>query len=367
MVAAIRLVLERENWQAGETRVAFQACDDTIEETGDWDEVRCRENAEAYAENPDLVGVIGTYNSGCASEIIPILNEAPDGGVAMVSPGNTLICLTQSGGGCEEDEPGVYSPSGQRNYARVVPNDASQGAGLAEYAAEQGIQRPFVVFAAEDPTSRGQGQTFAAGARALGMQLAGFDVYDPDAPDYTALMRKVEDSGADALFLGAILEQNGVQLINDKVSILGPNDGDVRLLAPDGFAQQSTINQAGEAARGLIAGLPGRTPESLTGPGAELVEELEAELDGEPVELFAPYAGQAAEVLLDAISTGVERSQVIEALFETRVRNGIVGSFTIQPSGDPSNAPISVVVAGDTFELGAEITPEAEVIEAAGG
>ncbi len=142
MVAAIRLELENQGWQAGETRIAYQVCDDSIAETGEWDARRCRDNAANYANNADVIGVIGTYNSGCAAEIIPILNEAPDGGVAMVSPGNTLVCLTETASTCEPDQPDSLYPSGSRNYARVVPNDAIQGAGLASFAREAGGAEP---------------------------------------------------------------------------------------------------------------------------------------------------------------------------------------------------------------------------------
>ena len=112
MVEAIRIVLEDAEWKAGDTNVAFQACDDSIASTGEWDEAQCEENAKAYAANPDLVGVVGTYNSGCAAIQIPILNEAPDGGVAMVSPGNTLICLTQDSPSCDPDQPDAFYPTG---------------------------------------------------------------------------------------------------------------------------------------------------------------------------------------------------------------------------------------------------------------
>jgi hypothetical protein len=162
---AIIQELEDEGWKAGDTNVAFQACDDSIESTGEWDEQTCRDNATAYGENSDVIGVLGTYNSGCAAEIIPILNEAPDGGVAMVSPGNTLVCLTEASAICEPDEPGVYYPSGTRNYARVVPNDAFQGAGLATFVQRQGVRNAFILYAAEDPTSKGQADTFNGAAR----------------------------------------------------------------------------------------------------------------------------------------------------------------------------------------------------------
>ena len=362
MVEAIRLVLDREKWQAGDTRVAFQACDDSIEETGEWDEERCRENAEAYAENETVVGVIGTYNSGCAEEMIPILNKAPDGGVAMVSPGNTLVCLTLASKICEDDQPDRYYPEGNQNFARVVPNDAVQGAALAEFAQQQGIENPYVLIAKNDSVSESQGDTFANAAEALGMTIAGAANWDPKAKDYTDLMEEVSASGADAVLLAGLLDQNGAQLIKDKVDVLGENT-DTKLLAPDGFAQQATIDDAGEAAANMFVSAPGQTPSSLDGPGADLVSELEESIEGsEPVELFAPYAGQAAEVLLQAISSGAERASVIDELVRTEIKNGIIGDFTIEESGDTSATPISISIARGQFETIAGITPSPDLV-----
>ena len=265
MVEAIRLVLEQAEWKAGDTNVAFQACDDSDAATGEWDEAQCEENANAYADNPDVVGVVGTYNSGCAAIEIPILNEAPDGGVAMVSPGNTLICLTQDSPSCDPEDPDGFYPSGTRNYARVVPNDAAQGAGLAQFAQEQGITSPYVLFADEDPTSSGQAETFVGAAQELGLELTGLDNWDPDAPNYEELMDRVAEASPDAVVLAGLLEQNGAKLIQDKVATLGDNES-VKLLAFDGFAQQATIDDAGEDAAGMFASVPGRTPGSLEGP-----------------------------------------------------------------------------------------------------
>jgi branched-chain amino acid transport system substrate-binding protein len=367
MVAAIRQVLDNQDWQAGETRIALQICDDSIAETGEWDEDKCRDNAHNYANDDDVIGVIGTYNSGCAAEIIPILNEAPDGGVAMVSPGNTLICLTEPASGCEPGQPDSLYPSGTRNYARVVPNDAFQGAGLASFARDQGVRKPFILFAADDPTSEGQAATFQGAAKALGLQVAGYESWDPEATNYTALMQKVRGTDADGVVLAGLLEQNGPQLIRDKIKALGPNTGKVKLLAPDGFAQQATIDDVGPRSAGMFVSVPGRTPESLTGPGKAFVDQLEAQLGGAPVELYAPYAGQAAEVLLSAIAPRPARADVIRGLLQTEVDKGIVGVFTITPTGDPSIGPISVSVARDTFELAKEITPPPELVTAARG
>jgi branched-chain amino acid transport system substrate-binding protein len=370
MNQAILQEIARKGWQAGtDTQVALQECDDSIASTGEWDEDTCRSNALAYSQNPDVIGVIGTYNSGCAAIEIPILNHAPGGGVPMVSPGNTLVCLTETASQrlCKPNEPDVYYPSGNRNYVRVVPNDAVQGAGMASFASEQGVKKPFILIASDDPTSEGQGRTFESAARSLGMTIAGVEHFDPEAKSYTDLMKKAQGAGADAVFLGAILEENGAQLIKDKVAVLGPNDGAVKLLAPDGFAQQSTIDDAGPDAQGMYASLPGRTPGSLTGAGDVFVKELRSQIGDKPVEVFAPYAGQAAEVLLDALREGDTRAGTIAQLIGMRVSDGITGTFTITPTGDPSPAPISVLRAGSTFALAKTIVPPPQLINAARG
>ncbi len=365
--AAIVQFLARKGWQAGNTNVAFQACDDSLASTGDWDESTCKSNARAYARDPDVIGVIGTYNSGCAALEIPILNQAPGGGLAMVSPGNTLVCLTETASTCEKGQPRVFYPTGRRNYARVVPNDAVQSAGMASFAHDEGVRRPFVLIANDDPTSEGQGMTFVGAAKSLGMQVVGVQHYDPKAKAYAGLMKNAKAAGADAVYLGAILEENGAQLIKDKVSVLGPNDGAVKLLAPDGFAQQSTIDQAGPDSAGMFVSVPGKEPSTLTGAGSALVQELKAQVGDHPIETFAPYGAEAAEVLLAAIQSGVNRAGVIQSVFKTRVHGGIVGSFVITPSGDPSPAAIAISRAARTFELEKTISPPAPLVSAARG
>jgi len=359
---AIRLVIEGAGWQAGGVKVGFQACDDSSAKTGLWTEAQCQANANAYAADPSVLAVIGTYNSGCAEAMIPILSNAPGGGVTMVSPGNTLICLTQSSPSCPKGQPGSLYP-GVRNYARVVPNDAYQGAGLASFARKRGVKKAYVLYAGKDPTSLGQAKTFRGAARKLGIHVVGFKAWNVKASSYRGLMKSVAKTKPDAVLLAGLTEENGGRLIKDKVAVLGSNSK-VKLLAPDGFAQQSTIELAGKAAKGMYASVPGEVPQNLTGAGKKLVGELEAELKG-PVELYAPYAGQAAEVVLNAIGKGKTRGGTIEAVRSTSVKNGITGSFDILPSGDPSIGPITVSVAKKTFVPFQVVEPAPALVKAA--
>jgi branched-chain amino acid transport system substrate-binding protein len=362
MNTAIRTVLADAGWQAGGRQIGFQACDDSEADTGLWSKQQCQANARAYAANPSLLGVVGTYNSGCAEAMIPILGRAPGGGVAMASPGNTLICLTQSAPGCAKGTPGSLYPQ-RRNYARVVPNDAYQGAGLASFAKQRGIQRPYVLYAGGDPTSLGQAQTFRGAAEKLGMTLSGFRAWNPGAANYRRLMATAGERFADGVVLAGLTEDNGAQLIEDKVAVLGPNGGMVKLLAPDGFAQQSTIDLAGAASKGMFVSVPGRVPENLEGPGQKLVAELQKQYG--QVELYAPYAGQAASVLLEAIGRSGERAGVIDAVRKTKVVDGITGSFSILPSGDPSLGPVTISVAKKSFAPVRELDPGPSLVAAA--
>jgi branched-chain amino acid transport system substrate-binding protein len=371
MVEAIRFVLSQRGWKAGDVNVGYQSCDDSTAQAGKWDPGKCSQNANAYAQNEAVVGVIGTFNSGCAAIIIPVLNQAPGGGVAMVSPANTYVCLTESGPGCAEDEPDKYYPGGTRNYARVVAHDAYQGAAVAQYAQSIGIESVYIL---NDREAYGLGvaQNFRNAAQELGIEVAGFAAWDPRASSYEALFRRIEQSGAQAVFLGGLICENGGQVIKDKVAVLGPNaatpDEGVVLLMPDGFTTQATIDEAGQAARGAFSSVAGAPADQLTGGGEEFVTAFMEETGAEPpLEPYTAYAAQATDVLLSAIEqAGRDRAGVVRAVFEFSTTDGIIApEFEINENGDPTVGPVTVYVARETFETQEVVTPEADLVEAA--
>ena len=123
MTQAIAYTLQQQDWKAGDYKIAYQSCNDASAQLAKWDPTKCSANAHAYVGNKSLLGVIGTFNSGCAAIIIPVLNQAPGGGMLLFSPANTYGCLTEQ---CSGGEPQKYYPSGKRTYARVAPSDPNQ-------------------------------------------------------------------------------------------------------------------------------------------------------------------------------------------------------------------------------------------------
>ena len=107
--------------------------------------------------------------------------------------------------------------------------------------------------------------------------------------------------GADGLFLGGLTEENGAQVIKDKVKILGDNET-VKLYMPDGFTQQSSIDESGvEHARGPLLGRR-RAHRRVRAGRPEFRRRVRRRVDDEPVEPYAVYGAQAAQILLEAIA-----------------------------------------------------------------
>lgn len=357
MADAIEYILDQHEWKAGDTVLGYQSCDDSTAQAGSWDSAKCTSNARAYAANESVVGIIGTFNSGCAKLVIPIANRDS---LPMVSPANTYPGLTEGGPGTEAGEPDNYYPSGDRNYARVVWNDQFQGAANAQYAKELGLTKVFVL---NDSETYGLGiaNLFVQYAEKLDIQILGNQKWDKGATSYESLASRIKSSGADGVFLGGIICNNGGKLIKD-IRAANP---DITLIGPDGWTPISaTIEGAGDAANEMHITQPGVPVEQLTGAGKEFVDGF-TEQHGKAPNPYTAYAAQAAEVLIAAIEKGgTDRAAVSAALFETDIQDGIVGSFQIDENGDTTLGKVSVYQIKNGEETFVKtVTPELEFVE----
>ncbi|MFL5949489.1 MAG: branched-chain amino acid ABC transporter substrate-binding protein [Gaiellaceae bacterium] len=344
MIQAIRYVLDQQDWKSGDYNIAFQACDDASAQLAKWDPDKCSANAHNYAQNSKLLGVVGTFNSGCAAIEIPVLNSAPGGGLMLLSPANTYGCLTEP---CAGDEPEKYYPSGKRTYARVAPSDPNQGAVDAKFLASQGVKRVSVL---NDKEAYGLGvaKNFAGAAKAAGMTVTGFTAYDPKQANFRALVTRVKNTNPDAIFIGGLIDENSGQLINDKVAILGPNGGAVKLMLPDGFTTDAVFDrsQGGTPnAKDAYFSVAGVGIDKYKGAALTFINGFKATLNGKPVDPYAILGAQAGQVLLNAIEkSDGSRSDVLAKVYATKVTNGLIGDFQFNENGDLSGAKGAAVL-----------------------
>jgi branched-chain amino acid transport system substrate-binding protein len=333
MQSAVQYVLEKQyNFRAGRFTVGYQACDDSTAAAAKWDPAKCSSNARAYAADRSVLGVLGTFNSGCAKLVIPILNRAPGGSVAMLSTANTAVELTHTAAWTGPGEPGIYYPTGKRNYARVSASDDYQGPAAADLLKKLKKRSVFVIHDNET-FGKGVANGFRARAAKLKIRVLGFAPWDGKATSYEALAEQIKQTGAQSVYLGGIVCNNGVKLIKDLGAVLGKR---VTLIAPDGFTPYSATLQAGSAAQGMYISYAGQPLSKLGPAGKRFIAGLKAyaKLKGQ-VPPYAVYQGQATQIMLDAIAkSNGTRLSVVNAMFRTRVNNGIMGTFRFDKNGD---------------------------------
>jgi branched-chain amino acid transport system substrate-binding protein len=344
--------MQQKGWKAGSWKVGYQSCDDSTAQTGGWDSAKCATNARLYANNHSVMGVVGTFNSGCAKIIVPILNRTHPGPVAMVSPANTNPGLTKK---WDPGEPNKYYPTGVRNYSRVVATDDIQGPADALWAKSLGVKKVYVL---NDKQTYGFGvaSTFNKAAKRLGMKVAGFKGWDAKQSSYEALANAIKASGATAVFLGGIACNNGAKLMQD-IKAVNPK---IRLLMPDGF---SDPNANGAVANGAYISVAGAPPSALTGFGATFVKSFGKSIGAVP-NPYAAYGAQAMLVMLEAVAKGGgDRAAVTRAITNVTITNGVLGNFKINSTGDTNLVPITVYrQAGKKLVPVKTITPDASLI-----
>jgi branched-chain amino acid transport system substrate-binding protein len=132
-------------------------------------------------------------------------------------------------------------------------------------------------------------------------------------------MGKIKSAGADCVYLGGIYDNNGGQVVKDKVAVLGANDGAVKLFAPDGFTGYPDFLKLKES-EGTYLSFAGLTTSQLReagGAGAKLLDAYKAKYGSDPSTNYALYGVSAVQVILEAIkkSDGT-RKGVRDAVFE---------------------------------------------------
>lgn len=332
MIDAIEFTLREREFRAGELRVGYQACNDTIGQEP-YDPSLCRRNAQAYVAVEAVVGIIGPWNSGCAEGQIPIVSRRDAGPLAMISPANTFLGLTRT----------AYSkalyPDGVRSYARIVTHDFGQGSATAQLAKRLGARRVAVVHQnLGDPYVRGVTTSFLAAAKALDLETVSFDWLREES--YTELAVSVGAARPDLVYLAGLTQESANTLVEDLRAALPRS---VELVGPDSFAADDIAQELGQAGEGMYVTVPGIPHDLLPPAGKRFAREFGGPVNVTPGALGAPEAAQSTEVLLDAIArSDGTRASVVEELFATKVENGILGSFSFDRFGDIDPAPVGI-------------------------
>src|SRR5205823_10075057 len=140
-----------------------------------------------------------------------------------------------------------------------------------------------------------------------------------------ALAVKIKASGAQGVFAGGLICENGGKLIKD-VAAGAPG---LKLLLPDGFTPVSaTVQEGGTAAEGAYVSVAGLPNSALKGAGAKFVKDF-TKADKRPPDPYSVYAAQATEAMVASIAaSNGSRSDVTKQLFKIHLKNSILGNLS---------------------------------------
>jgi branched-chain amino acid transport system substrate-binding protein len=333
LVRGIELALEQAGGKAGDFTVKYESLDDSTAQAGAWTPEATQTNALKAAGDDSTAVYIGEFNSGASAVSIPILNEA---GVPQISPANTAVGLTSDDPGAGPGEPDKYYPSGTRTYTRIVPKDTIQGAALATLMKEDGCTK---VFMTNDKEVYGAGlaDNIESSAKEQGLELVANDSIDKNAPNYRSLADKAKSTGADCFVFSGITANNAVQLYKDFAAALP----DAKLYGPDGVAETGFADPkeggipADVAARVKVT-VATLSPDEYPADGQEFFKSFTEKYNEPNPNPYAIYGYEAMRLALDAIDrsqTG-EKEDILKALFATKDRESVLGTYSIDENGD---------------------------------
>jgi len=282
-------------------------------------------NAEMLAANPDVLGVVGHFNTGVA---IPSSVKYESAKLVMVSPANSGVKLTEEG---------------KKTVHRICARDDAQGPKGAKYAKEKlGVKTVFLI---HDKTAYGQGLVDEVKAQFEkdGVQVLGYEGVTQGEKDYNFVVNTVISKNPDMLYFGGIYPEAGIIVKQAR------EKGFKGLfMGGDGIDSSDLIKIAGPAAEGIyFTSLAGDVKQ--TDDGKKWAEEYEKAM-GKKAETYSVYAYDSMNIILNGVKEAIKanggkkptREQVLDLVHQTKDFKGKFVNVTFDDKGDNVFADVFV-------------------------
>ncbi len=291
--------------------------------------------ANKLIADPDVVGVVGHFNSSCTKAASAIYRE---GRVTQVTPAST--------------NPEI-SKQGFDTFFRMCATDDVQGPAAASFVREELKAQNIVVL--DDQTTYGQGlaDQFEKKFKALGGTVLCHDGIAQGEKDYMPLLTRLKSVKPELIFFGGIYPE--LALLVKQSRKVGLN---VTWVGGDGIFDQALIDLAGkDLAEGIYATMLGVDPHTV--PSAQdFVKRYEARY-GE-IGSFSAYGYDSANVLIEAVKRAgkKDREAVVAEMKKTKDFPGILGPVNFDEKGDAIGKSVGIFkVEGGKFKFLKEVKP----------
>lgn len=332
-VQGARFAVERHP-TIGRFRLVFKTFDDSL--AGYPNTTKGVQNVRKIAADPEVLGMVGPFNSFVAAAQIPVAN-ADD--LAILSPSTTSDCLTLNVPGCQPPA----RPSGINNFFRIAARDSDQGRAMADFTVNE-LHRPRVAVLSDGfPYGEGLADSFVKELTAVGGTVVLREKFNASTYDFSEVLNRVKAGGGQAIYVGGVTG-TGACRIRTKMPDLLP---DAYFLGADGVIDRDCTKDAGSGANErMIATSP--EPGPMGNPRSQKVVD-DYTRTHRPLGAYTFAAYDCAEILINAIGRAIDanggklpsRLQVIQALASIHFA-GVTGTWSFDSRGDPTVPGVSL-------------------------
>jgi branched-chain amino acid transport system substrate-binding protein len=330
--AGARLALEDAQGRAGGLQLDLETLPSTEaaepgEEQRPWSAERVNANAELAVKDPRAIAYLGELAYGASAVSAPVTNDAR---LLQVSPLDGLTSMTRTPPGRPRSAPERLQPSGERNFARLVPSDLLQVETLLELVRSRGAERLAVIFD-QDVYGRELAAQVIARARRDGPEPLRSEEYRGQVDEIPDIVRRTAEVRPDAIVyagvagpgMGRVLAQIEAQL--PAVPVYGA----AGLLARDPAAPIPAAPLSVEALDPVVPA------DALPTAGRDVLRRIEQAGGAEMARAEAAYGYEAMRLVLDAVEAGGrDRDAVAGAALDLRERSGAIGRYSMRGTGD---------------------------------
>jgi branched-chain amino acid transport system substrate-binding protein len=282
-------------------------------------------NARTAIQDKTAIAYLGEIVPGDSADSIGI-NNAQD--LLQVTPTDTAVEETQSTPAVS-GSPNVYYESLSnygRTFARVVPTSALEAKAQVEEMQSLGVHKVYVT---------DDGEPYGSAIAQAVKQNAGSTISVTQGP---ADASHFASSGADAMFIGANDSSLAAQLARS-VTTSNPK---TKVFVPSALDTASFADELAPGAVSLYASSPGFLDRDLTTTGKTFVTDFTNTYHHAPAtQAIFGYEAMASvlSVLREAGSSANNRSTIVHDFFALKNRSSVLGSYSINASGDTNLAP----------------------------
>ncbi|MGW0734645.1 branched-chain amino acid ABC transporter substrate-binding protein [Streptomyces sp. NPDC002851] len=288
-------------------------------------------NAQQFISEKEVLGVVGPLNSNVSQSMQKPFNDA---GLVQVSPANTGVELTQGDDWKKGERKRPF-----QTFFRTATTDEVQGAFAANYLYNKAkIDKVYLI---DDQKTYGAGlaASFKDTFTKLGGKIVGTDHINPEDRDFNAVVAKVKNSGAKALYYGG--EYPAAAPLSQQLKDGGAK---IPLMGGDGIYSADFI-KLNKKANGDLATSVGKPVEELDS-AKKFIEDYEKAGYKDAYEAYGGGTYDATWSIIEAVKMAVEgndgtlpdepRKAVLDAMSKVKF-DGVTGTVSFDEFGDTTN------------------------------